>query len=397
MFASPSGGDKTSPPEEKEEPRRLLTLKIPRGKHFDDAASAMTDNGDSRPSTADSESSSHTVESSYSFRPKRQKRFRDEPEESPTAVSQQPPKKRRNRTSGAAVFASKESLATPTTNNSEGYSMEGSVAAMPSTDPFVTENPANAGKKPQKIKVVRAATQNDSSRYGTPTTLMSFNSEDGDEPPKDYKSMTKSEKMSASMKSMYRLHPCCKQQTANIQLQVDGPMAIWPALLKSARLHWLLRRLPRLQPRHESVPSHRSLNPSVRRRIPWSSSANSSSSLIIRLSISISILTSSHNSTTIITTNSTLTCSTCSLSNLTTTSLCSPILHHPTTISSSNSNLRRHHRITRAKVASRASHRGFMRSSQTLGDLLDRHPRCEVYVLTRIAMMGQVSYGLHVV
>ncbi|KAH8174594.1 hypothetical protein LIA77_06013 [Sarocladium implicatum] len=205
-YTSPSGPDKGPEVEdkvEKEEPRRhMLTLKIPKGKAFDDAASAMTDNGDSRPSTASSEASNHTAESSYSFRPKRQKRFRDEPEESPTAVSQGPPKKRRNRTSGAVVI--KEAVSTPTTNNSEGYTLDGSVAAMPSSDPFVTETPqtASAGKKAQKIKVVKGP-QADTSRYGTPTTLMSFNSEDGDEPPKDYKSMTKSEKMSASMKSRW--------------------------------------------------------------------------------------------------------------------------------------------------------------------------------------------------
>lgn len=206
-YTSPSGPDKAAEVEEKvekEEPRRhMLTLKIPKGKAFDDAASAITDNGDSRPSTASSETSNHTVESSYSFRPKRQKRFRDEPEESPTATEQgPPPKKRRNRTSGAVVV--KEAVSTPTTNNSEAYTMDGSVAAMPSSDPFVTETPQNAsaGKKSQKIKVVRGP-QADTSRYGTPTTLMSFNSEDGDEPPKDYKSMTKSEKMSASMKSTY--------------------------------------------------------------------------------------------------------------------------------------------------------------------------------------------------
>lgn len=147
--------------------RHILTLKIPRGKNFSEPSSAITDNGDSRPSTADSESSSHTAESSYSFRPKRQKRFREE--EEAEAAGQGPPKKRGRRVTDDAA----------------------SVSAFPTGD----VSPAAARKTP-KIKVVRAA-QTQESRTGTPSSVGG----DADEPRKDYKLMTKSEKMSASMKS----------------------------------------------------------------------------------------------------------------------------------------------------------------------------------------------------
>lgn len=373
LYTSPSGHEKASQAEEKEEPRRhLLTLKIPKGKHFDDAASAMTDNGDSRPSTADSESSSHTVESSYSFRPKRQKRFRDEPEESPTAISQQPPKKRRNRASGVAIVASKENVGTPTTNTSERYSMEGSIAAMPSTDPFVTETPQNAGKKSQKIKVVRAAQQNESSRYGTPTTLMSFNSEDGDEPPKDYKSMTKSEKMSASMKSMHSLCPILGDTPdTNLLSQVAGRTGTWLAQSKSVKLHSQPRKPPKPLPRQESVLSHQNLRQSAQRRMLWNNSVNSSSNTIL---LNTNTPISSHSFTTITITNSHRICSICSLSNPITTSHCNPILRRLLIITSSLR--RRHHPNTKGKVAFKGSHRGSMLLSRIPGVHLGNHHRC---------------------
>lgn len=151
---------------QKQPRRHLLTLKIPRGKNFSEPSSAITDNGDSRPSTADSESSSHTAESSYSFRPNRQKRFREEHEEN-EAAAQGPPKKRGRRTTDNP----------PTTTS------------VPTT----TSTPAAVRKTP-KIKVVRAVQP---SRTGTPSSVGG----DADEPRKDYKLMTKSEKMSASMKS----------------------------------------------------------------------------------------------------------------------------------------------------------------------------------------------------
>ncbi|TQV96347.1 hypothetical protein IF1G_04930 [Cordyceps javanica] len=155
--------------QQQKQPRRhLLTLKIPRGKNFSEPSSAITDNGDSRPSTASSDSSSHTAESSYSFRPKRQKRFRDEQEEA-EAASQGPPKKRGRRVADEAA----------------------STASIPTGD----TTPAPVRKTP-KIKVVRVA---QASRTGTPSSVGG----DAEEPRKDYKLMTKSEKMSASMKSRW--------------------------------------------------------------------------------------------------------------------------------------------------------------------------------------------------
>ncbi|RFU74350.1 hypothetical protein TARUN_7898 [Trichoderma arundinaceum] len=166
-------------PQEKPPRRRhLLTLKIPKGKNISEPSSAITDNGDSRPSTADSDSTSHTAESSYSFRPKRQKRFRDDAEESEEAT--QLPSKKRNKRINVAPSAGGEEYLAPT----EFLEPE----ALPGAN----------NRKIQKIKVVRTTP---ASRKGTPSSLP--NGEEAEEPQKDYKSMTKSEKMSASMKSRW--------------------------------------------------------------------------------------------------------------------------------------------------------------------------------------------------
>ncbi|KAM0515421.1 hypothetical protein ACHAPE_005946 [Trichoderma viride] len=165
---------------EEEPPKRrhLLTLKIPKGKNISEPSSAITDNGDSRPSTADSDSTSHTAESSYSFRPKRQKRFRDDAEESEEA-SQAPTKKRNKRINVAPPVGGEE---------------------FPAMLPEMLEPEAALGpnRKIQKIKVVRTTP---ASRKSTPSSLP--NGEEAEEAPKDYKNMTKSEKMSASMKSRW--------------------------------------------------------------------------------------------------------------------------------------------------------------------------------------------------
>ncbi|KAL7961088.1 hypothetical protein V8C34DRAFT_35605 [Trichoderma compactum] len=168
------------PQMEEKPPRRrhLLTLKIPKGKNSSEPSSEITDNGDSRPSTADSDSTSHTAESLYSFRHKRQKRFRDDAEESEEA-NQAPMKKRNKRTSGVAPLGVEEDFA-PT--------------EMLDPDTLAGVN----NRKIQKIKVVR---NTPASRKGTPSSLP--NGEEAEEPQKDYKSMTKSEKMSASMKSRW--------------------------------------------------------------------------------------------------------------------------------------------------------------------------------------------------
>jgi hypothetical protein len=163
--------------QDESKPRRLLTLKIPKGTTISDTASTIEDNGDLRPSTASSDSTTHTVESSYSFRPKRQKRFRDEPDNG-DEPAQAPAKKRGRRNN---------------VDNRGDYTM-GEGSSLPS------ENTANAGtgRKAPKIKVMRPTQE---SRNGTPTSQPT--TEGGDDQPKDYRAMTKSEKMSASMKSKY--------------------------------------------------------------------------------------------------------------------------------------------------------------------------------------------------
>ncbi|EFY99153.1 hypothetical protein X797_002516 [Metarhizium robertsii] len=165
--------DDDSQPEPKQRKRHMLTLKIPRSKNFSEPSSAITDNGDSRPSTASSESSSHTAESSYSFRPKRQKRFRDDPDETDEAA-QAPPRKR-----------GKRSLPQPFGGIESSFALD---------QPVQDAQPGAGVRKVAKIKVVRPAGD---ARNGTPSSQL------GDDKPKDYKNMTKSEKMSASMKSRW--------------------------------------------------------------------------------------------------------------------------------------------------------------------------------------------------
>ncbi|WZH40531.1 uncharacterized protein QYS62_001465 [Fusarium acuminatum] len=166
--------------------RHLLTLKLPRG-FLTEATPDMeiVDNGDSRPTTASSEESAHTVESAYSFRPKRQKRFRDDPDGAEESA-QAPPKKRGKRTSGGT--ATSEILSTAST-------------PAPSIEPAQAQN----NRKIQKIKVVRSSqdTKNGGAPPPPPQPPVPAVTpvEEGDDSPKDYKSMTKSEKMSASMKS----------------------------------------------------------------------------------------------------------------------------------------------------------------------------------------------------
>lgn len=174
--------------------RHLVTLKLPSGYFEATPEMEIVDNGDSRPTTACSEESSQTVESSYSFRPKRQKRFRDDPDETEES-GQAPPKKRGKRTSGGTTVAEIPSTAS---------------TPVPSTE---LAQPINS-RKIQKIKVVRSGqdTKNGGTPQATPAppppppapatpTPTPGPVDDNDDTPKDYKSMTKSEKMSASMKS----------------------------------------------------------------------------------------------------------------------------------------------------------------------------------------------------
>jgi hypothetical protein len=208
--------------ESKHQKSRMLTLKIPKG-NFSEQSSAITDNGDSRPSTASSDSTSHTAESSYSFRPKRQKRFRDQLDDS--EESSQPPPKKRGRRSGHV----------------EPSEREDSVAG----GPFIhdtSQPPVN--RKGPKIKVMRPP---QGSRNGTP--LSQTNAEDGNEQPKEYRAMTKSEKMSASMKSEFSfLSARISKDIVLMSLQIDGPTETWQAQSKSARRLWRRRRRLRRPP-----------------------------------------------------------------------------------------------------------------------------------------------------
>ncbi|KAF4505532.1 hypothetical protein G6O67_007469 [Ophiocordyceps sinensis] len=167
------------------EPRKshVLTLKIPKSKNLSEYSSTITDNGDSRPSTASSDSTSHTAESSYSFRPKRQKRFRDEPEDY-GVTDEQPPKKRGKRAAPQGDALAKDGIV--------GYKADNAAAA--------TAAPTTAaGRKLPKIKVISKTA---ASRNNTPASQPAVAGE-AEERPKDYNSMTKSEKMSASMKSRW--------------------------------------------------------------------------------------------------------------------------------------------------------------------------------------------------
>ncbi|KAG6116340.1 hypothetical protein E4U13_001973 [Claviceps humidiphila] len=158
--------------------RHMLTLKIPRSKNTNEPSSAITDNGESRPSSSSSDTTAGTAESSYSFRPNRQKRFRDSPDEA-EEVAQAPARKRGKR-------------AVPNSSQEGAGGAESSFAV----DQHVLDT-APLARKFQKIKVVRPAQD---IRHETPFSAAGA---DGDDKPKDYKSMTKSEKMSASMKSRW--------------------------------------------------------------------------------------------------------------------------------------------------------------------------------------------------
>ncbi|KAF4417907.1 hypothetical protein F53441_14494, partial [Fusarium austroafricanum] len=172
--------------------RQLVTLKLPKS-YFSEVTpeTEIADNGESRPTTASSEESNHTVESSYSFRPKRQKRFRDDPNGAEESA-QAPPKKKGKRTSGGTAATEFPSAAS---------------TPAPSVEP--AQAPVN--RKIQKIKVVRSGQESKNGGASQPpppppppaSAPPSTQVDDGDDTPKDYKSMTKSEKMSASMKNRW--------------------------------------------------------------------------------------------------------------------------------------------------------------------------------------------------
>lgn len=168
-------------------PTRMLTLKIPKGTHLSGPSSEITDNGESpRPSTANSDSTAHTVESSYSFRPKRQKHFRDAPSDTEGTPEEPPKKKKRfivKKRASPGDLASVEPEAGP------------SHAEPNQNGPETTTTTASA---PRKAKARAPKYKDHDSRNGTPA---SQHTDGGEDAPKDYSTMTKSEKMSASMRS----------------------------------------------------------------------------------------------------------------------------------------------------------------------------------------------------
>ncbi|KAF4124983.1 hypothetical protein GMORB2_3822 [Geosmithia morbida] len=206
--------------QQQQQGRHLLTLKLPKGQKFSQPSS-ITDNGDSRPSTASSDSTTETVESSYSLRPKRQKRFRDEPEDSPAPAVQPPPRKRNRRAGPAAGDGDevmKTGAPTPATATPKAAATAAATTTTTATSATATTTPTAAtqksggagsasasSRKGHKIKIMRASAgppaPQEPSRNNTPSSQLA--PEGGDEPTKDYKAMTKSEKMSASMKNRW--------------------------------------------------------------------------------------------------------------------------------------------------------------------------------------------------
>lgn len=227
--------------------RHLLTLKIPKGRNLSEPSSAISDNGDSRPSTASSDSTTHTAESSYSFRPKRQKRFRDEPDDN-GSTPQGPPKKRSRRVGPAE----------------DGDTMM--TAAEPVTPAASQSNGSN--RKGPKIKVMRPSTGPAAdSRNGTPMSQPA--AEGTEERPKEYRAMTKSEKMSASMKSKFLANLSDTYDAMLTRIKADGPTVTWLAPWRSERPRSQQRRPPRQRPSSElasSLPSPRVSRARRRRR-----------------------------------------------------------------------------------------------------------------------------------
>ncbi|KAJ6442777.1 ABC transporter CDR4 [Purpureocillium lavendulum] len=191
-FANPVEDDDLVPKQK----RKMLTLKIPKAKTSSEPSSEITDNAESRPSTASSDSTSHTADSSYSFRPKRQKRFRDEPDEV-EPVTPAPPKKRGKRAQAAgdarladSATATPEASAQPASGRKlPKIKVVGKASEAHNGTPAATQPATTPAATPAATATTAAATT-------TPTT-------EGDSRPKDYDKMTKSEKMSASMKSRW--------------------------------------------------------------------------------------------------------------------------------------------------------------------------------------------------
>ncbi|KAI6782345.1 uncharacterized protein J7T54_008431 [Emericellopsis cladophorae] len=159
--------------------RFLITFLLPQSDKHRRPSLPLSDNGESRPSTADS---GVTVESSYSFRPNRKKRFRTALEDNPESATA-PPRKRVRK-------------AGPDVGDRDEY-ME-TVIPLPAPD----LSQQSHASKPPKIKMRRGSNgPSPETRTGTPTSQPT--TEGGDDSSKEYRAMTKSEKMSASMKNRW--------------------------------------------------------------------------------------------------------------------------------------------------------------------------------------------------
>lgn len=238
-------GDKEATPQR---PRRMVTLKLPKG-------ATVTPNGPSpphptasRPSTAESDASAHTVESNYSFRPNRQKRFRDGPDDGDMDILA-PARKRVKKD------------ATSAEKNKDLVMMDRPIATVEDAATIMqSSREHNHGKQKPKAKGISgpasangntpaptppphgpaASASDEFSRNGTPSSQVTAG-DDG----RDYRTMTKSEKMSASMKSKYRFRMSLEHR-ANPR-QTAGRTATWLAQSRSVRLLSQPRR-PRRPP-----------------------------------------------------------------------------------------------------------------------------------------------------
>jgi hypothetical protein len=174
------------PPKRVRGNRQNLALEIPADNISNGPSSAATDATDeSRPSTSSSSDTVSTVESSYDFRPKRQRNFREEADE-------EPPRKRTRRD------AKKEEVVATTDTAAPAHTA--ATKQEPESD-FPLGRPTKIVKlKPGRSKLSAIAAQPLSANGSpAPSQPMQEGTESAGE--KDYSQMTKSEKMSHSMKS----------------------------------------------------------------------------------------------------------------------------------------------------------------------------------------------------
>jgi hypothetical protein len=180
-------------------------LQIPAANSFsNEPSSAATDGSDeARPSTSSSSNTTTTTESAYSFRPKRRSKFKALEEGVDDNDTARPPRKRARR--GA--------------KNQTQPREEAPVMELPrwhQSPPNYDEVDEDGNARPKKIVMIKVAGLVGRAKTSTPSNLNPFaappapashGSQHGSQPggveegEKDYSQMTKSEKMSHSMKS----------------------------------------------------------------------------------------------------------------------------------------------------------------------------------------------------